>query len=113
MDLSRTVTYKLPVGWLPPPPHAAKVASESAAPRIATPGTKRWPALARSPVTRLFIMALMVLPLAVQRPATADSAVWWFVDATDAAGLHSAHGYDLMNATEPQEASGGVAAGDF
>jgi len=58
-------------------------------------------------------MALMVLTLAVQRQATADSAVWWFVDATDAAGLHSAHGYDARSATEPQEASGGVAAGDF
>jgi hypothetical protein len=58
-------------------------------------------------------MALMVLPLAVQRPATADSAVWWFVDATDDAGLHSAHGYDVVRPTEPQEAAGGVAAGDF
>ncbi len=55
----------------------------------------------------------MVLPLCAQRQAAADGAVWWFVDATDDAGLHSAHGYTAAAVTDPQKAAGGVAAGDF
>jgi enediyne biosynthesis protein E4 len=55
----------------------------------------------------------MLLPLGAHRQATADGALWWFVDGTDAAGLTSAHGYDVIQPTEPQKAAGGVAAGDF
>ncbi|MFL5308540.1 MAG: CRTAC1 family protein [Polyangia bacterium] len=35
------------------------------------------------------------------------------MDGTDAAGVRSAHSYDVVPITEPQKAAGGVAAGDF
>ena len=62
---------------------------------------------------RRFMLALMLLPLCVGRQAAANAPTWWLVDATDAAGLSSAHGYVTMPISEPQKAAGGVAAGDF
>ena len=59
------------------------------------------------------MLALMLLPLCVGRQAAANAPTWWLVDATDAAGLSSAHGYVTMPISEPQKAAGGVAAGDF
>src|SRR4051812_1155342 len=62
---------------------------------------------------RRFMLAAMLLPLCVGEQATAGTPTWWFVDVTDVAGLHSAHGYEEVRPTEPQKAAGGVAAGDF
>jgi len=58
-------------------------------------------------------MLAMLLPLSTTLQATSSPAAWWFVDATDAAGLQATHRYTAMTATEPQKASGGVAVGDF
>jgi hypothetical protein len=109
LDLSSTLTYKLPVGGLLPPPQAGKVASKTVVPRIAHRNRKRGARL----VTRPFILAVIVLPLCTRGQATVDGTAWWFVDGTDAAGLTSTHGYDVVNPTEPQKVAGGVAAGDF
>jgi hypothetical protein len=55
----------------------------------------------------------MLMPLLVHAQASSGPAVWHFVNATDAAGLTSSHGYISPYPNEAQSVAGGAAAGDF
>jgi hypothetical protein len=55
----------------------------------------------------------ILIPFVASGQAPPAAALWRFVDATDAAGLTSHHGYITPYPSESQSAAGGAAAGDF
>jgi hypothetical protein len=108
VDLSVTLTYKLPVGPWPPPQAAIATIEQTQIDE----DIDEIDMLRRIPA-RALMMAAMVLPLVARVQAADEAPIWWFVDATATAGLTSSHGYAALPITDAQKVAGGVAAGDF
>ena len=62
---------------------------------------------------RWLVLSGLVLPLVGSVRRAPAGPVWWFVDATDDAGLTAAHADARVPTTTPQRVAGGAAVGDF